>query len=62
MPGSILPPPVMPWRGSRPSARSCGAKASSVARLKPPKESGVAISIMRRFAGGDGLAAWEGGA
>ncbi len=38
MAGSSLPPALTAWRGSRPRARSCGAKASSVARLKPPKE------------------------
>src|ERR1039457_4472453 len=47
MAGSILPPLVTPWRGSSPTARSCGAKASRVARLNPPKETGVAMSIMR---------------
>jgi hypothetical protein len=33
--------------GSSPRARSWGAKVSRVARLKPPKESGVAMSDMR---------------
>ena len=34
-------------RGSRPSGRNCGAKASRVARLNPPNETGVAMSTMR---------------
>ena len=52
------PPPESICRGSRPSCRNCGAKASSVARLNPPKLSGVAISTMRASpaAAGEGRA------
>src|ERR1022692_2947175 len=46
MAGSSLAPELMPWRGSRPRARSCGAKVSKVARVKPPNASGVAMSAI----------------
>ena len=43
---STRPPAVTPCRGSSPSARNCGANCSTVACVNPPKETGVAISII----------------
>ena len=57
MPGSILAPAVTDWRGSRPSGRSCGAKASSVARREAAKGEGCCNIDHAGLAGLDGLGA-----
>ena len=47
MRSSGAPPVEIPWRGSRPSLRICGANCSTALAVNPLSESGVATSVMR---------------